>query len=125
MRSPRSGFMIRHIPTGFFYRPSRWIKNLNGDYVKSNLAEKGKIYNMRPSLGWIGHRFYTHLHDKRDNVMRDFKVDEWEIINLSSTGQITQGESKVTLLAGMLRNIAQGEEVSPQKILDLLKRLQV
>lgn len=76
--------MMRHIPSGLFYRPYRTVKSPEGYFVKSNLSKKGKVYSMRPSLGWIGMSFYTHLHKHNYNVAHAFYPGEWEIVDIES-----------------------------------------
>jgi hypothetical protein len=57
-------YRIKHIPTGFFFIPSRSVKVTQGPdwtYVKSNLSVKGKAYIRRPSLLHLGDTYYSHL----------------------------------------------------------------
>ena len=78
-------FRIKHIPTGMYYCPNRHIQiRHNGEkkYVKSNLSKKGKIYQKKPSLSWIGHVYYNHLTGSMngfDEPISHFNEEEWEI----------------------------------------------
>lgn len=75
-------YRIKHIPTGLYYQPNRHIKNLTGEYIKSNLSNKGKIYHMKPSLPWIGSEYYNHLSSTKNrwgDFVSPFLDSEWEI----------------------------------------------
>lgn len=75
-------FRIKHIPTGWYYCPSRKIKSTKknergySDRVNSNLSEKGKIYSSYPSLDWMGHSIYNHMNNGR---LEHTEESDWEI----------------------------------------------
>lgn len=48
-------YKIKHKPTGLFFKPSRYGS-------KSNLSKKGKVYNRRPTLRYLGEVYY-HPYD--------------------------------------------------------------
>lgn len=82
-------YRIRHKPTGLYFCPSREIKCKLGNYVKSNLSARGKIYHSKPSLKWLDKGgIYSHIHIKEvegytgtrgKNVLLPFFEFEWEI----------------------------------------------
>jgi hypothetical protein len=79
-----------------YFCPSREIKikladgspyQQGGFYIKSNLSAKGKSYLRKPSLGYLGDGYYTHLItsvaelDSRssNHALRPVLADEWTI----------------------------------------------
>ena len=69
---------IKHIPTGFYFMPSRSVRPQFADgvpmnqrhtmTVKSNLGKSGKTYLRRPSLRYVGNSFYSHFIEPGDRV---------------------------------------------------------
>lgn len=63
-------YRLKYLPTGLYFCPSREVKvkisdgdqrQQAGVYVKSNLSGRGKTYLRKPSLTYIGGRYYSHL----------------------------------------------------------------
>jgi hypothetical protein len=73
-------YKIRHIPTGWFFKPSK-----HGS--KSNISKKGKVYQTKPSLKYLGD-VYHHPAKTDESVSRAYagyenrkvRLDEWEIV---------------------------------------------
>lgn len=87
---------MKHIPTGFYYKPS----NSNG-----NLSKKGKAYvNMKPNINWtyrirIKFFFKTTPNKFQEELINYFKLDlenkyyinvcvntlpsDWEIVEIT------------------------------------------
>jgi hypothetical protein len=87
-------YKLKHIPSGLYFIPGREVsvklkdKNgqLNQRWVKSNLSKKGKIYQQRPTLRWLGDIFYTHLGEWESEFSglpytKKLRVrpEEWEV----------------------------------------------
>ena len=67
-------YKILHKPTGLYYKPSR-----HGS--PANLSKKGKVYERKPSLGWLGF-MYTHPTPGGPRGVENRRVvaSEWEVI---------------------------------------------
>ena len=44
-------YKLRHIPSGLFFTPA--------GYTCKNLTERGKIYQNKPNIGYLGKTVYT------------------------------------------------------------------
>lgn len=67
-------YKIRHKPTGLFFKPSRHRS-------KTNLSKKGKIYERKPSMGWLGFTYHHPAPGTRDGYeSRRVEPGEWEIV---------------------------------------------
>jgi hypothetical protein len=85
-------YRMKHLPTGLYYCPSREIQvetDKGRKYVKSNLSKKGKVYVNKPSVKYIGDKFYDHTlpPPEKDWMprMRQCVESEWlieEIVEL-------------------------------------------
>ena len=93
-------YKLLHKPTGLYFCPSReikgtWISSEDGrkfiNYVKSNLSKTGKVYQNRPSLKYIGERFWNHLDVQPASTssypwlvsrLNTFIENEWEIVEI-------------------------------------------
>jgi hypothetical protein len=82
----RQGFKLKHIPTRYYYTPSRKIKNLEGVEVKSHLSETGKTYSEIPSFELVRHELCTHLvYGKQQVEIKPCFLD-WDIVEISRDG---------------------------------------
>ena len=70
-------YRLKHLPSGKYFTPSRYLTNGEGDYVKDNLSKKGKVYTRKPSMNFIGFRFYMM------GELVVYKPEEWIIEELS------------------------------------------
>lgn len=74
-------YKIRHKPTGWFFKPSK-----HGS--KSNISKKGKVYQTKPSLKYLGDVYHhpvtrdpkKSLWEQRKYENRKVRPDEWEIV---------------------------------------------
>lgn len=60
-----SVYRMKHLPTGLYYIPSRKVKVTSvsdWSFVKSNLSKRGKVYAKKPSLKFLGDRYYSHIN---------------------------------------------------------------
>lgn len=98
-------YRLKHIPTGYYFCPSRevkahWTRPEDGrkfsNYVRTNLSKKGKVYQSRPSFKYIGDEFYNHLAATPKEAthyqisyawltteVTPFVASEWEIEEIS------------------------------------------
>lgn len=78
-------YRIKHLPTGLYFIPSRFINAPDGSYAKSNLSKKGKTYLKKPSLKFLGDSYYNHtlplLKERwnRERYLYPVVLSEWEI----------------------------------------------
>jgi len=79
-------YRIKHKPTGLYFCPSRSVKDEHGNYVKSNLSDKGKLYHRYPSLDWCLGKIATHVYDwdfigteRNGKILAESTVHDWEI----------------------------------------------
>lgn len=68
-------YKMMHIPSGMFFKPSKHNS-------KANLSKKGKVYQMKPTLKWIGgnYRFPIKEGRCRGYELRRVIQSEWQII---------------------------------------------
>lgn len=72
-------YKIKHLPTGLYFRPSRYRNN-------SNLSKKGKVYQQKPNLAWLKYGYY-HPDDVKNSYSRPrhtrpYIESEWEIVEI-------------------------------------------
>lgn len=73
-------YKIRHKPTGLFFKPAKYP-------YKSNLSKNGKVYHTKPSLRYLGERYYHPIEkksrwDTKNYEQRRVILENWEIIEL-------------------------------------------
>ena len=75
-------YKVLHIPTGMYYKPSKYPSH-------SNLSKTGKVYHTKPNiesfLSYAGRMTYNHpLKSKNWNSpsyeSRSTKLEDWKII---------------------------------------------
>ena len=71
-------YKVKHIPTGLFYKPSKYPS-------KSNLSKTGKVYHTKPSLQyWLSFSHglaYNHpTKDYPGYKTTATRLEDWEII---------------------------------------------
>lgn len=72
-------YKLKHIPTGLFFKPSA------ANYKKENLSKIGKVYQKKPSLSYIGRRFYIE-----NKVLVDFVRDDWRIVKYTVLEEVVE-----------------------------------
>ncbi len=83
-------YRLKHKPTGFYYIPSRRVKDrIEHGYIKSNLSKTGKTYysesNARIALGCIGNSIADHISPDAKKGRwggtrySETSVDDWEL----------------------------------------------
>jgi len=72
-------FKLRHIPTGLFFKPSKYGS-------RSNLSDKGKTYNAKPSLGYLGKTYHYPVDVGYPSyISREVIPSEWEVVEYQVT----------------------------------------
>lgn len=69
-------YKMRHKPTGLFYKPSKY-------HAKWNLSEKGKVYQTKPTVAWLGDVYYHPRKTTKGTEYETRKVykNDWEIVS--------------------------------------------
>jgi hypothetical protein len=74
-------YKLRHIPTGLFFKPSKYGS-------KSNLSKNGKVYSTKPSLKYVSNGYHHPLKQKWPKAnyeYRKYVEGDWEIVEIKVT----------------------------------------
>lgn len=72
-------YRIKHLPSGQYYCPTRWVAVKGMGYQKSNLSPVGKVYPKKPTLKWLGNKVYT-----TPGKLEPFEASHWQIMVISN-----------------------------------------